>query len=110
MKDEDYDEIGVGRTGTAPGGGVDVMRLGVSEGGGIYFTPRALKRLNAEGREGIAALQQIAAGIGEAQLHLEEHVQWVRQAGASWDLIGWSVGTTGEAARQRWGVPRSEDS
>jgi len=111
MKDRDYEEIGIGRTGS-PSGGIDVVRVGLADsamgGGGIYFTPRAFKRLSSEGREAVSGLQQIAASISEAQEHLEEHVEWARQAGASWDLIGWSVGTTGEAARQRWGAVRHE--
>jgi hypothetical protein len=66
--------------------------------------PRSWGRLSEEGQEVIAGLQQIAAQIHEMQGHLEHHVHEARELGASWDLIGWSIGTTGEAVRQRFGV------
>lgn len=65
--------------------------------------PRALNRLSDQGREVIADLQAVAIAARQAQEHVSEHVALARRVGASWDLIGWSVGTTGEAARQRWG-------
>lgn len=65
--------------------------------------PRALDRLSDQGREVITDLQRVAMAARQAQEHVGEHVALARRVGASWDLIGWSVGTTGEAARQRWG-------
>jgi hypothetical protein len=47
-------------------------------------------------------LQELAGIVRATQLGIAETVQEARSAGASWDAIGWSVGTTGEAARQRW--------
>ena len=40
----------------------------------------------------------------ERQLHDARvgTVRDLRARGASWDTVGWVLGTTGEAARQRW--------
>jgi len=89
-------------------GPVAVRRLALNESvqdgrAAAFFAPRAYKRLTDEGQQVLASLQRIAAQIHEMQAHLDEHVLDARDLGASWDLIGWSVGTTGEGARQRWG-------
>jgi hypothetical protein len=85
-------------------GAVEIVR---SADGEAFFRPairpRAWDRMGGEGRSMLAGVQRIASQIHEMQGHLGEHVMEARDLGASWDLIGWSVGTTGEAARQRWG-------
>jgi hypothetical protein len=88
------------------GGDVAVQRTG--SGAAFYqpaevAAPRALARLSRDGQEVVADLQRVAIAARQAQEHVGEHVALARSVGASWDLIGWSVGTTGEAARQRWG-------
>jgi hypothetical protein len=39
----------------------------------------------------------------EAERHIVEAMRTARQAGMSWSVVGAFVGTTGEAARQRYG-------
>lgn len=105
MRDRDYEETGVGLHND---GSVTVRRAVMAEGvvdgrAAAFFTPRAYKRLNDEAQQVIADLQAIAGQMHALQGHLDEHVTEARSLGASWDLIGWSVGTTGEGARKRWG-------
>jgi hypothetical protein len=83
------------------------VQIVMSSNGEAFFRPairpRSWDRLGEEGVSLVSGLQRIAAQIHEMQGHLEEHVLDAREVGVSWDLIGWSVGTTGDAARQRWG-------
>ena len=85
-------------------GAVQIVRTSDGE---AFFRParrpRAWDWMGEEGQSLMSGLQHIAAEIHEMQGHLERHVLEARKIGASWDLIGWSVGTTGDAARQRWG-------
>jgi hypothetical protein len=105
MRERDYEETGIGLHNDGP---VYVHRLALNDSvqdgrAAAFFAPRAYKRLTQEGQAVLAGLQEISAQIHQMQGHLDEHVLEAREAGASWDLIGWSVGTTGEGARQRWG-------
>jgi hypothetical protein len=105
MRERDYEETGVGLLND---GAVYVRRAALNDSvqdgrAAAFFAPRAYKRLNDEGQQVLGALQSIAAQIHEMQGHLDEHVLEARELGASWDLIAWSVGTTGEGARKRWG-------
>ena len=54
-------------------------------------------------REAVAALRSAAHERSDAERHVLEAVRGARQAGLSWSAIGALVGTTGEAARQRYG-------
>jgi hypothetical protein len=66
--------------------------------------PRSI-RLATPHAQGIAAdLMSIANRIEELEADLSEMVWAGRDAGLSWEAIGFSVGTTGSAARKRWGV------
>lgn len=47
---------------------------------------------------------EVKRGIARMRIEVED----ARRAGASWDTIGSMVGTSGEAARQRFG-PRREN-
>lgn len=71
--------------------------------GQTLLLPRSLTRLDGEGQDLAATLQHTAAALAELQAALEDQVHALRDAGGSWSLVGWCVGTTGEAARQRWG-------
>ncbi len=53
--------------------------------------------------EAITALRAAVAERSEAERHFIEAVRVARERGFSWAVIGAFVGTTGEAARQRYG-------
>lgn len=50
----------------------------------------------------VALLRAAVAERSEAERHLLEAVRAARAAGLSWSAIGTFVGTSGEAARQRY--------
>lgn len=55
----------------------------------------------------IAAIGELRAAVAEqsaAERHLVDAVKTARSAGMSWAVIGTFVGTSGEAARQRYGA------
>ena len=55
----------------------------------------------------VAAFGQLRAAVAEqsaAERHLLNAVKTAREAGMSWASIGTFVGTSGEAARQRYGA------
>jgi len=97
---DNYDALGVGRTHTEDDGDVGITR---TPGGGVVILPVAVRRLRGEALEVASRIQSVAAEIGSLQDYLAEGVAHGRDLGLSWGVIGWSVGTTGEAARQRWG-------
>lgn len=51
----------------------------------------------------VAALRSAVLERSEAERHLLEAVRQARDSGMSWAAIGLLVGTSGEAARQRYG-------
>ena len=64
---------------------------------------------NYEPREGdeldsgaVASLRTAVAERSEAERHMVDAVRRAREAGLSWSAIGSFVGTSGEAARQRY--------
>ena len=67
-------------------------------------TPRAVARLGADQRAALDRLAQTAVEIQRQQDDLAAKVAAARSHGVSWAVIGHAVGTTGEAARQRWGT------
>jgi len=53
----------------------------------------------------VTALTELRAAVAEqsaAERHLVDAIRGARAAGTSWSTIGAFVGTTGEAARQRY--------
>lgn len=52
--------------------------------------------------EAVGALRQAVAERSQAERHLLEAVGVAREKGLSWASVGVLVGTTGEAARQRY--------
>lgn len=95
------EEIGPGLTEEGP---VEVVQ---APSGGAYFRPairpKAWDRLSPGAQDEMAELQLLAAKIHELQGDLEERALSVRRRGASWALIGWALGTSGQAAQKRWG-------
>lgn len=51
----------------------------------------------------VALLRAAIADRSEAERHLLEAVRAARESGMPWSAIGSLVGTSGEAARQRYG-------
>lgn len=52
--------------------------------------------------EAVQLLRQAVQERSEAERHIVEAIRKAREAGMSWSVIGAFVGTTGEAARQRY--------
>jgi hypothetical protein len=53
--------------------------------------------------EALAAVHRAVLARADAEAALAEAIAQARQAGASWASIGTVLGTSGEAARQRYG-------
>lgn len=53
--------------------------------------------------EAVAALRAAVQERSDAERHVLEAIRKARGAGMSWSVIGAFVGTSGEAARQRYG-------
>ena len=68
------------------------------------LVPVAFARLSQEAVEVVADLQRSALELRALRDRVEALVIEARDAGASWAVIGWSVGTTGDAANKRWGA------
>lgn len=54
----------------------------------------------------LALVHRAALGRAKAEAHVLKAVTKARADGNSWNAIGSMLGTSGEAARQRYGVPR----
>ncbi|MGM0385698.1 MAG: hypothetical protein ACQERF_06940 [Actinomycetota bacterium] len=63
------------------------------------YEPNSADELDAGA---VALLRAAIAERSEAERHLIEAVRKAREAGMSWSTIGSFVGTSGEAARQRY--------
>lgn len=99
---EDDETTAASNIGTDDSEPVTVRRT--LEGHG-YFTPvqpAAVGRLSTEAAELLAELQDVVITRRELLLQVDELVEGLREHGVSWGLIGWSVGTSSEAARKRW--------
>jgi len=60
-------------------------------------------RLGSEQRAALDWLALVAVELDRVQQQLGEKVAAARSQGVSWASIGHALGTSGEAARQRWG-------
>jgi ketosteroid isomerase-like protein len=72
------------------------------DGRGV-LVPRSLRKAGPEAQLACDAVMRKATELDDATRELETLVHEAREVGLSWDAIGWAVGTTGEAVRQRWG-------
>jgi hypothetical protein len=101
QESKDFDHVGLGNDDDAEtSDGVQIMRTAAGRG---VVLPRSLRGLKGQAAEVVSELQRTAVAIGQAQDDLGHLVAEARAHGVSWAGIGWSVGTSGEAARQRWG-------
>jgi len=96
---DDFDPITLGTD--DPGEDVAVLR---TSGGSALMVPASMRRLSGEQADLVAELQRAAVAVHAAQLEVDRLVEECRDASCSWGVVGWSVGTTAEAARQRWGT------
>lgn len=66
--------------------------------------PRSIRQATPHAQGVAADLMGLARRIDELEADLSELVWAGRDAGLSWEAIGYSIGTSGSAARKRWGV------
>lgn len=71
--------------------------------------PVALGRLSRVQRGLVDALEHHGNSIALMQDHMRALVDEARDAGISWNVIGWSLGLTGEGARRAYGRFIGED-
>jgi hypothetical protein len=76
--------------------------------GGAALLPRSISKLSGEKLELVVALQRAAFDVAEAQQRVEDLVYASRECGVSWGAIGFSVGTSQQAALKRWGQRDAE--
>jgi hypothetical protein len=84
----------------------DVSLIVATDGEGnrhAVVLPRSISRLSEHQTFYVKALQRNAIQMEGLRQALDTLVDEARDEGVSWSAIGWSLGTTGEAARQRWG-------
>lgn len=72
---------------------------------GAAIVPRSARKLSPEAKADLADLQRCVGALNTLIDTLPGLVEDLRDQGVSWGVIGWAVGTTGEAARQRWRDP-----
>lgn len=86
----------------------DEVNVVQSASGAAYFLPASLpvsvRRLRPAQADAVSELQKATMKREELMQRIDHLVGDLREEGVSWGVIGWSVGTTSEAARQRWGV------
>lgn len=61
--------------------------------------------VDQSGAQALAGLHRAVQRRAEAEVAIVAAVNAARDAGLSWDSIGRRLGTSGEAARQRYGSP-----
>ena len=91
--------------GAAWDGEVEVVVREIDGEREAIFVPRGIQRFGEEGFERMRNLQHLVMRLRELADELDAEVERARVTGLSWDSIGFCVGTTGEAARQRWTEP-----
>ncbi len=80
--------------------GVSISRTGSGHG---VLVPRSIGRLSGQALEAAAELQDLANLRARVASQVDEAVQAAREEGLSWGAIGWSLGTSAQAAQKRWG-------
>lgn len=99
MEDQEFEPVELG-TSEHLEKGLEIRRL---PSGRAVLVPLALRRLKGEQYEVVSDIQHAAVAVHEAQASLSDLVGEARDLGVSWNAIGWSVGTSAQAARKRWG-------
>lgn len=69
----------------------------------VLVLPKSLRRLEPEQQDVAWELQQAVVQAMRARELVEQLAAEAREAGLSWNVIGWCVGTSPQAARKRFG-------
>jgi hypothetical protein len=69
--------------------------------------PRQAEPLGVAGQMLVAWLKAHATRIDQLQDEVAKQVLGASESGVSWEVIGWSLGMSGEAARHRWGFQQT---
>jgi hypothetical protein len=83
----------------------DHVEIRKSSDGVAVALPRSgssKRRLNGDALDVLADVQGVVRRIQRDRATLDELVAEARKYGCPWTLLGFSVGTTAEAARKRW--------
>lgn len=99
-----FDPVAIGTAEGAEDGVSVLMGKGPNGERRAAFLPRAMQKLGNDGVVMAADLQRTVLAMQQLQETLSRQVSEARDMGMSWNSIGWCVGTTGDAARQRWGL------
>ena len=73
------------------------------------LVPRGIERLGEEGHFWMHELQGTAMQLRQLTERLAEQVDGAREAGLSWDSIGFCIGTTWRAVQMRFGEAPEDD-
>jgi hypothetical protein len=84
-----------------PGGPVHVRRTADGRAA-LLPTSRSGRQLGNDGLEVLADVQATIRDLDKLRDDLDQLVAEARELAVPWELIGFSVGLTGEAARKRW--------
>jgi hypothetical protein len=76
--------------------------------GQAYFVPAALRHIPASTAVHVRDAQLAVRQQRKALDDLDAAVAAMRRNGLSWNSVGWVVGTSAQAARQRWMIPEEE--
>jgi hypothetical protein len=87
--------------GADTGGPVEIRRLPDGRAMMLPVSPYG-RKLNVEAVEVLADIQGVMRDMITLREELDVLIEQARMCRAPWALIGFSVGTTGEAARKRW--------
>lgn len=102
-----HEPSGISDRFTVPGG--DGQHLGeavtirLAQNGVAVIRPASFDRLSPDALAAAEELQVIVGMRRQLAQQLDQAVLDARSDGLSWGQIGFCVGTSGEAARQRWG-------
>lgn len=77
--------------------------VALNEHGAAVIRPKSFDRLPPRALELANQLMGLVAHRRFLAQHIDELVPRARDLGLSWGQIGWCVGTSGQAAQQRWG-------
>jgi hypothetical protein len=89
------------------GEGVDEFKsveLAFGPHGAVFvpIPPVGIARLHRDAVARLGHLQDAVMQRRQLLDEIDDHVAELRALNVSWNIIGWSVGTSAEAARQRW--------